>query len=297
MRVISATKLASVSLLALGLSIGVPAMAQQAPGSAPGATPGAAQSATPSQGMQRSDIKDKLDQAGIKDRKEFKGHLVKAQSAEGQPVLLVFGPEDMKADKSVDNFSQDKIRGELTKAGFSNVNFVQDAQMVRGQLKEDQQVLAISAKSGGWQPTAAQAQNQTPNLDRFKKDLDQVGLDNRDEFKGKLLRAQAGGDTLFLIVGPKDFKGDKSVDLSAADLSKLQQQGFQTVDVAQKVRMVHGKLDKADVIALAGHDLTGGPTGPGATTGSGMNTGAGAGSPTGAGSPMGTTTGPAGSTR
>jgi hypothetical protein len=36
---------------------------------------------------------------------------------------VVIGPEDLKADKSVENFSADNMRGERTRAGFNDITF------------------------------------------------------------------------------------------------------------------------------------------------------------------------------
>lgn len=112
-----------------------------------------------------------------------------------------------------------------------------------------------------------QAQSAAPNLDRLKQQLGDVGLKDRDECKGTLLRARTrGGDTVFVLIGPKDFKGDKAVDWSAEDLSKFQQHGFESVDVVQNIKVVQGTLDKAHVIALTGRGIASG-SGAGATTG------------------------------
>jgi hypothetical protein len=255
--------LASVSVIALGLALAAPASAQQSPaaGTAPGAAapaigtaPGAAAPAV-GQTLERGAIKDKLGQAGIKDREELKGHMVRAQSPEGHPVLLVIGPERMKGDAAIDDFSQDKVRGQLAAAGFQHIQFVSEPQMVRGAIDDERKVLAISGP-GGWQPVAGVAQRDQPDLQRFKSSLDTAGVADRKEFQGKLLRGQGpGGQTVYMVVGPENFEGDQSVSLGATDLQKLQQSGLQNVELVQDVKMVRGKIGSGAVIALAGSEI------------------------------------------
>jgi len=265
MRATSAVRLASASFLVLGLALGAPAMAQQATGGATTATPGSASGSMPGQSMKQSDIKQKLTQLGIKDQKELKGSLAQASSPEGNPVLLVFGPEDMQAGKSAD-ISQEQIRNKLTQAGFSNVNFVADPHMMRGELQNDTHILAFTGMNGGLRTPGQQARTGTATSGSLEKHLNQVGLKNPDEFKGKLLRSGTGGDTLFVLVGSKDFKGDKAVNLSADTLNRFQQQGFEAVEAPQNIEMVQGMMEKSNVIALAGSGLTAGGS---MTTGTG----------------------------
>jgi hypothetical protein len=304
MRAISAVKLASVSLIALGLAMGAPAVAQQAPGqtgpgqtgpsatTAPGTTPGAAAG---QQRVDREQIKKKLEQAGVQDRKEFKGHLATAKSPAGLPTLLVFGPENMKPEQSVD-LNKDNVRAKLTEAGFTDVNIIEQPQMVHGKLG-DKHVLAW-AKSADRraQPAAAQqAQAGAPDLERFKNALQPVGLQDREEFKGKLLHSRAaGGDMMIVLVGAENFAGDRAIELSSDELNRFRQQGFQPVDMQKEVKAVRAKMDDKKVLAFAvnpavmGGEATGAGTAPvgatpGGATGAGTAPGAAPGTTTGGG--------------
>ncbi len=244
--------LASVSVLALGLMLGGPALAQQA--GAPTVAPAQIER------IDRETIKDRLGKAGVEDREEFKGRLVQAQSPEGHPVLMLFGPENMAGDESVD-FDRDEIRGRLAAQGFSNITFADDAQMVRGSFGDDKRVLAFA---GGLAMIAGVAQADQPDLDRMKSKLGEVGLEDRDEFRGKLIQARIDGQPVFLVIGPEDFAGDESVELSAADLTKFQQEGFEDARVVDDVKIVRGTLDDKAVLALAGSGVRAEPAATGA---------------------------------
>ena len=201
----------------------------------------------------QSDLKSKLEKAGIEDREEFKGRLVTAQAPSGQSVQLLFGPEDFEGDKSAEKFDQDQIRSKLTKAGFANIQCGSDVSMVRGQMSDDKQVLAYSSNTS---PAFNAAQSDSPGTSDLKQAMKNVDLGDRSEFKGKLVSARTDQGTVRLLIGPKEFEGDKSVDLSAGDLDKLQQNGFSDAQVTRDVTMVKGKMDDMEIIALAGQGLT-----------------------------------------
>ena len=206
----------SVSVIALGLALGLPANAQQTMGQTGGQT-GAATVTTGAPSAQRLDrdqIEEKLGEAGIEDREEFKGQLIRTQAPEGYPVLLVIGPENMAGDESVD-VNEDELRGKLTANGFSNVEFVDESEVLRG-TRDDKAVLAIAG--GGWQGTGGAAQADNPDMDLLQQRLGDAGLEDREEFEGELVRAQIDGQTLLVLVGPEEFAGDESVEFSAADL-------------------------------------------------------------------------------
>jgi hypothetical protein len=256
-------RLAYVSILALAAVGAVPALAQTSSGQTT-ATP--AMSTQQSQTVSVDQIKDQLDKAGVKDREEFKGKLVRAQSPEGQPILMVIGPENMEGDKSID-FSPDNVRGKLTQAGFKNIEFIDNSKLVRGKMGDDKAILALAGEQG-WRGSAGPAQSTTPDRKRLTDQLEKVGLKNTAEFKGKLMRAQSSdGQTMLVLIGPEDFKGDKSADFSATDLTKFQQGGFKSAEVVQDATLVRGKMDDWMVIALTGKAITE-PVSTGSTAGS-----------------------------
>ncbi len=254
------TSLVSVSALALGLMLGAPAMAQQA-GQAGSPAPAVQAQAIPTDRPDLDKIKDKLGSIDVEDREEFKGKIVQALSPEGHPTLMVIGPEDMEGDESID-VSRDELRGKLAEQGFRDVRFVDDAKMVRGKLADDKRVIAFT---GDFVTLSSAADADRPDLDRFKERLGDVGLEDRDEFKGKLVLARVDGQPLFMLVGPEDFSGDESIELTAEDLGKFQREGFEDARIVGNLKMVRGKLDddKA-VVSLAGSGLAGEPVATGA---------------------------------
>jgi hypothetical protein len=292
--------LTSVSMLVLGAMIAMPALAQQPGATTPGTTPPAATApgtTTPGlagQTVDRGEIKQKLDQAGITEREQVRGHLVHAQSPEGQPLMMVIGPEEMKADEQVQDFRSEEWRDKLTQAGFRDIRVTDDAQMVRGKIEDadDKHVLAWTGRPGEWWSGTgavgtgapggtAQAQTDSPDLDQLKNHLEQVGLEERNEFKGKLMRAQvAGGETLFMLIGPSDFAGDQQIELSSEDTNRFRQHGFEPIGADdQRLKMVQGTMDDAHVIALVGHDMARDP----AAVGTGMPPATGTATPPGGG--------------
>jgi len=237
----------SASALALGLAIGTTAIAQQPMPTTPGAAHQAPRAGT-------GEIKDILGNIDIEERKEFKGRLARAHSPEGHPVLLIVGPENMEGDKDLADFNQDKVRGQLTQAGFQRIEFVDDLAGVRGKL-DDKAILALTAERG-WRGVTGSAQSSAPNLDRLTEQLEKAGLSEASEFEGKLVHARtSAGQTLFVLVGPEGFSGD-SVELSASELSNFQKHGFENARMAEDVEMVRGKWSDMDVIALTGAGIT-----------------------------------------
>ncbi|WP_322514306.1 hypothetical protein SR870_14830 [Rhodopseudomonas palustris] len=246
-----AVTLATVSVFAIALGSSG-ALAQTSNSSGANSNSGVTTSAA-GQKMGQSDLKSKLEKAGVDDREEFKGHLVVAQAPSGQSVQLLFGPEDFEGGKSADKFDQDRVRSKLTKAGFSNIQFGSAASMVRGQMSDDKQILAFSSDVS---PAFNVAQSDSPATSDLKKDMKNVDLGDRSEFKGKLVTARTDQGTVRILIGPKEFEGGKSVELSAGDLDKLQQNGFSDAQVTRDVTMVKGEMDDMQIIALSGQGLS-----------------------------------------
>lgn len=239
-----AIALTTASMLTIGFALTNAAIAQQ---------PSTASMAETTSAASKSNIEDKLKQAGIEDRKEFKGRLVTAQAPSGHPVQFLFGPKDFEADTSPEEFDQDRIRANLAKGGYRNIQFASDANMVRGQISGDKQVLAFSS---GAAVMPAPAQSKSPGTSDLKSDLEKLGLDDSNEFRGQLVTAQTGQGQIRILIGPEDFKGGTSATLSANDLSKLQNSGFPGAQVSKDVTMIKGRMDDKDVIAIAGQGLS-----------------------------------------
>jgi hypothetical protein len=238
----------SVSAIALGLFMATPASAQQGATSPSPAIGAQSQSATAGRSM------DRLGDIKIDERQEFRGQLVRAVNPDGHPVLLIIGPENFEGDTAPEGFDRDKVRDRLQQAEFRNIEFVDNLAAVRGEI-DDKAVLALSAEQG-WLGAGATAQASKPETDSLKEQLGKVGLSDASEFRGKLVHARASsGQPMLVLIGPEDFAGDSSVDVSASDLSQMRDNGFQSAEVTQDISMVRGTLDDLHVIALSGPGL------------------------------------------
>jgi hypothetical protein len=77
-----------------------------------------------------------LDEAGVDDAKEFKGRLLRASTEDGADVFFIITSKDMESDAEVD-MSEDEIRSKLEEANLENIEFIDDAKVVRGSLDDD----------------------------------------------------------------------------------------------------------------------------------------------------------------
>lgn len=229
--------LLSLSVFALALS-GVPAIAETS-------APAKAASAD-RVGVDK--IEEKLGDAGVESRADFKGKLVRAQTPEGHPVMFVFGPENLAGDEEID-FRQDRVRGRLTEAAFGELEFVDDESIVRGELG-DKAVLAFTAEYG-WRGSPGPAQADTPGEDRLNERLGEIGFEDRQNLEGSVLRATSGGQAIFVLMGPEDFSGDGSVDLSADELSEFQS-AFESAELVESVTLRRGTIGDQTVVAISG---------------------------------------------
>jgi len=233
----------------LTLALAAPAVAQQTP-MPPAPQPGSVAPAAPTQmePIEIDRIEELLGEAGVDDRAEFQGRLVRAVTPEGHPVMFVFGPENLAGDEEID-FNEDEIRGRLNQAAFEGLEFVEEESMVRGTMG-DKAILAFTGEMG-WRGTGGPASADVPDRERLTEQLGELGLQDREEFEGTVLRASAEGRSLFVLVGPEDFAGDTSVDMSAEDLTAFQE-GFSDATIVEDVRMVRGTLGDHTVVAVSG---------------------------------------------
>ncbi|TCT08306.1 hypothetical protein [Aquabacter spiritensis] len=230
----------SLSVFALALS-GVPAIANE---SASATTPRAER-------IGADKIGQKLGDAGVESRADFKGKLVRAQTPEGHPVMFVFGPENLAGDEDID-FRQDRVRGRLTEAAFSRLEFIDDESIVRGELG-DKAVLAFTAEHG-WRGVTGPAEASTPDADRLNERLGEVGFEDRESLDGSLLRASSGGQSIFVLMGPQDFSGGGSVALSAKELSDFQS-AFENAELIESVTLRRGTIGGQTVVAISGSGI------------------------------------------
>jgi hypothetical protein len=99
-----------------------------------------------------------------------------------------------------------------------------------------------------------------PDAERIVSDLDEAGVDDAKEFKGRLLRASTeDGADVFFIITSKDMESDAEIDISEDEVrSKLEEANLEDIEFIDDAKVVRGSLDDDDVFVLAG-DLMGIP--------------------------------------
>lgn len=251
--------LMSASALALCVALGAPAQAQQ-PTPAPTPTPGVM---APTQ-LDANRLSQKLQQVGVEERQEFQGRLLRAQTSEGHPFLLILGPENMAGGETID-VQMDQITEPFRQAGFQQIEPIEDVTAVRGKLDDDKTVLALAGERG-WAGRTTRPGVSPIDREQLKEKLGEADIEERTEFEGKLFRARtAEGHSFYMLIGPEEMAGDESVDVDTDQIrQRMQQAGFQDVQmVEQDIAMVRGKLNDHAALALGGAFIEPAPVGPG----------------------------------
>src|SRR5690606_33550830 len=104
-------------------------------------------------------------------------------------------------------------------------------------------------------PSQGKAQQQTQfSKSQFNQMLQQAGVQQLQEFQGKLFRAQTqDGHPVFMFVGPEDLAGGESVDVEDTQIrNALQQAQFQSIRPLEDVYMFRGQLEGNGVLAVSG---------------------------------------------
>ncbi len=81
-------------------------------------------------------IVSNLEEAGLEDASKFQGRLVKATGENNAPVFFVISSKDMESDAEID-INEDDVRQKLEDSGLEDVQFIDNAQIVRGNLEDD----------------------------------------------------------------------------------------------------------------------------------------------------------------
>ncbi len=254
--------LMSASALALCLALGAPAQAQQ---TAPSPPQGKAQQMTPSpsQGkaqQQAQFSKDQFNQilqrAGVQQLQEFQGKLFRAQTQDGHPVFMFVGPEDLAGGETVD-IEDTQVRNALQQAQFQSIRPLEDVYMFRGQL-DDKGVLAVSGQRN-WEGQPGQARQQL-SQQAIQQQLQRANIEDLEPFQGTLVRAETQqGNTVFVIVGPRDMSGGEMVDSDQNQLRQRLTQSLQRATLqdiqflSDGVHMFRGTLEGNAVLAMAGN--------------------------------------------
>jgi hypothetical protein len=253
-----------VSVAALALAFGGPALAADTAdraaamqnmqaGQAAQAQPGAGPAAEV-RPLELDRIKDKLERAGFAERSEVDAKIVRARTAEGHSVFMLIGPEDMR-DGSIE-LSADEVREKFEGAGFMNVHAIDNAHLVRAQLDDDKSVLVLATDRAFLGAGGEQVQPEGDiQIDRVSAKLEEAGIEDRDAFRGRVVRAETSdGHGVLMLVGRDGFR--EAVAFDRDDLrGKLSKAGFQNVRFVDEAHLVRGKLDDKSVFAMAGRDI------------------------------------------
>jgi len=97
-----------------------------------------------------------------------------------------------------------------------------------------------------------------PGADRIVGDLEEAGLEDAKEFKGRLVKAMGDdGSPVFFIITAKDMTSDAEVTVSEDDVrKKLEESNLKDIEFVVDARIVRGSLGDEQVFVLAG-DLLG----------------------------------------
>jgi hypothetical protein len=131
-----------VSIIALGLFAGAPAMAETTTGEATMAPTTMAQYQQQTTTLGAEQMQELL--AEFDERSEMEGRLARALTAEGNQVLVFVGPQNLEADGSVEAEDSD-IRDRFEEAGFTSVEILDDARIARAEFDDDHYIFAMSA--------------------------------------------------------------------------------------------------------------------------------------------------------
>lgn len=284
------SKYAGVSLITLGLAMGGPALAQQPGQSGPGHEPGAAaqqpaqpggpgqqpgattgpgqpgQLGTPGSGPERDALQqrvgfeefmDKLGEIGIEDRELFAGTFVRSRTDEGHHMVFLIGPSDFEAGEVAELSAEDfdDFRGQLTEAGIEDVERDHEWLVIQGTL--DGHYVLAGTGSADWRGGMEAAAGDI-DLDAVKNKLGEIGVEDREELEGKLIRARAeDGGLIFVLVGPEGFAGGEEIDFDADELrDRFEEAGLTDAQVIdENIYLVRGNLDDHAVLALAGDGM------------------------------------------
>jgi hypothetical protein len=89
-------------------------------------------------------VKEKMGDAGIEERRDFTGTLMRAQTEDGQTLFMLVSPRDLGANGEIE-VSEADLRERFEDAGFSNVQVVDQAEFAVGNLDDDKSIIVMRA--------------------------------------------------------------------------------------------------------------------------------------------------------
>jgi hypothetical protein len=95
------------------------------------------------------------------------------------------------------------------------------------------------------------------DADRMVSDIEGAGIQNADQFQGRVVRATSNGSPVFFLITSRDMSADAEVDISEDEVrQKLQEADLQDIEFVDDVAFVRGDFEDDSVFVLAG-DLMG----------------------------------------
>ncbi len=104
--------------------------------------PAVAQTGQPSQGADLEQVRERLGDAGIEERRDFGGKLVRATTEAGETVFMLVSPRDLGSDAEI-ALGDDELRDRFKEAGFTSIEVVEEADFVLGDLDDDMTVIVM----------------------------------------------------------------------------------------------------------------------------------------------------------
>lgn len=119
--------------------------------------------------------------------------------------------------------------------------------------------LAVGASAQAQQtmpsPSQGKAQQQTQfSESQFNQMLQQAGVQQLQEFQGKLFRAQTqDAHPFFMLIGPEDLAGGERAEVEDTQIrNALQQAQLQSIQPLEDVYMFRGRSEDKGVLAVSG---------------------------------------------
>jgi hypothetical protein len=109
-------------------------------------------------------VREKLGDAGIEERRDFGGKLLRATTEQGATVFMLVSPRDLTTEGEVE-LSADELRERFQDAGFTGIQEIAEAQFIVGELDGDYSVIVMRGDDVR-DPIATGTIPPTPGMDR-----------------------------------------------------------------------------------------------------------------------------------
>lgn len=87
-------------------------------------------------------VRDKLGDAGIEERRDFGGKLLRATTEQGATVFMLVSPRDLTTEGEVE-ISSEELRERFQDAGFTGIQEIEEAEFAVGDLDGDYSVIVM----------------------------------------------------------------------------------------------------------------------------------------------------------